>query len=49
VEENGARWADPIFFKSNLIFMLARADGLMRIPADANGLPAGETVQVWLV
>ncbi len=49
VEEGGERWADPIFFKSNLIFMLARADGLVRIPADANGLPAGEAVQVWLL
>lgn len=48
-EENGLRWAEPIFYKSNLIFMLARADGLVRIPADANGLPAGEAVQVWLL
>ncbi|HZU85887.1 MAG TPA: gephyrin-like molybdotransferase Glp [Anaerolineaceae bacterium] len=49
VDEDGERWADPIFYKSNLIFMLARADGLVRIPADANGLPAGELVQVWLL
>jgi molybdopterin molybdotransferase len=38
--------AEPIFFKSNLIFTLARADGIVRIPLDATGLPAGETVQV---
>ncbi len=38
--------ADPVFGKSNLIFGLVRADGLMRIPADANGLAAGELVQV---
>jgi molybdopterin molybdotransferase len=38
--------ADPIFYKSNLIFTLARADGLARIPADANGLSAGEAVEV---
>ncbi len=41
--------ADPIFGKSNLIFTLARADGLIRIPADANGLNVGETVQVFLL
>jgi molybdopterin molybdotransferase len=41
--------ADPIFFKSNLIFNLARADGLAKIPADANGISAGETVWVSLL
>ncbi len=41
--------AEPIFFKSNLIFTLANADGLIYIPADANGIAAGEWVQVsWL-
>jgi molybdopterin molybdotransferase len=40
--------ADPIFFKSNLIFNLARADGLVQVPADANGLGAGERVKVVL-
>lgn len=40
--------ADPIFGKSNLIFTLARADGLVRIPPDANGLAAGESIQVYL-
>lgn len=38
--------ADPIFYKSNLIFMLARADGLVCIPADATGLGAGTIVDV---
>jgi len=41
--------AEPIFFKSNLIFTLARADGLVHIPADANGMPAGSLVQVELL
>lgn len=41
--------AEPIFGKSNLIFTLARADGLIRIPADANGLAAGERVEVVLL
>lgn len=38
--------AEPIFGKSNLIFTLARADGLVRIPLDATGLSAGEIVEV---
>ena len=41
--------ADPIFGKSNLIFTLAKADGLIKIPADANGMAAGEKIMVWLV
>jgi len=41
--------AQPIFYKSNLIFTLARADGLARIPADANGIAAGDTVEVVLI
>lgn len=41
--------ADPIFYKSNLIFTLVRADGLVHIPADATGLYAGELVQVELL
>jgi molybdopterin molybdotransferase len=40
--------AEPIFGKSNLIFTLARADGLLRIPPDATGLSAGELVEVVL-
>lgn len=46
LEEGGERCADPIFGKSNLIFTLARAEGLIRIPADATGLAAGEVVEV---
>jgi molybdopterin molybdotransferase len=41
--------ADPIFGKSNLIFTLVRADGLIRIPPDATGISAGETVEVKIV
>jgi molybdopterin molybdotransferase len=40
--------AEPIFFKSNLIFSLTRADGLIHIPPDANGLAVGEIVLVEL-
>ena len=34
--------AEPVFGKSNLIFTLANADGLLKIPAPANGIQAGE-------
>ncbi len=40
--------AEPIFGKSNLIFTLASADGLLRIHPDATGLSAGEMVEVVL-
>lgn len=41
--------AEPIFGKSNLIFTLANADGLLRIHPDATGLSAGEMVEVVLI
>ena len=41
--------AEPIFGKSNLIFTLASADGLVRIHPDATGLSAGEMVEVVLI
>ncbi|MCJ7435830.1 MAG: molybdopterin-binding protein [Anaerolineales bacterium] len=41
--------AEPIFGKSNLIFTLASADGLLRIHPDATGLGAGEMVEVVLM
>jgi molybdopterin molybdotransferase len=48
-QENGDYLAEPIFFKSNLIFNLVSSDGLMHIPADANGVNAGEFVQVFFL
>ncbi|MBL8099727.1 MAG: molybdopterin molybdenumtransferase MoeA [Anaerolineales bacterium] len=41
--------AEPIFGKSNLIFSLASADGLLKIHPDATGLSAGEIVDVMLI
>ena len=41
--------AKPIFGKSNLIFTLVGADGLLKIAPDATGLSAGEMVEVLLV
>ncbi len=41
--------AEPVFGKSNLIFSLARADGLVRTAPDATGLEAGADVEVFLL
>ncbi len=38
--------AVPIFGKSNLIFTLIRADGMIRIPLDQSGVAAGAAVRV---
>lgn len=38
--------AEPIFGKSNLIYTLARADGLIVVPLNSNGLKAGTQVEV---
>jgi molybdopterin molybdotransferase len=45
----GELQAEPIFGKSNLIFTLAAADGLLRIHPDATGLSAGEIIEVYLL
>jgi molybdopterin molybdotransferase len=39
--------AEPIFFKSNLIFNLVKATGLIHIPENSTGLEAGEHVEVF--
>lgn len=39
----------PVFGKSNLIFSLSKADGLVRIPVEVSGFPAGEIVEVMLI
>ncbi len=49
VSEPGGSKAEPVFGKSNLIFTLARADGLVRVPPEATGLSAGEPVEVILL
>ncbi|MBV9582461.1 MAG: molybdopterin molybdenumtransferase MoeA, partial [Chloroflexi bacterium] len=45
---DGGLEAVPVFGKSNLIFTLIRADGMLKVPLDAGGLNAGETVEVVL-
>jgi molybdopterin molybdotransferase len=48
VERDGQLWADPVFGKSNLIYTLVKADGMLRVPLDSNGLHEGEWVEVEL-
>lgn len=43
---NGMARAHPVWGKSGFIFTLVRADGLVRVPANAGGIYAGEQVQV---
>jgi molybdopterin molybdotransferase len=42
-------FVDPIFSKSNLIFSLVRANCMIRVPADATGISAGDLVEVQLL
>jgi molybdopterin molybdotransferase len=49
IPEGGGHRAEPVFGKSNLIFTLARADGLVRIAPAAVGLEANSMVEVTLL
>lgn len=48
VERGGELWAEPIFGKSNLIFTLVAADGLLRVPMNATGLREGAWAEIIL-
>jgi molybdopterin molybdotransferase len=48
VSKEGQLLAEPVYGRSNLIFTLVRADGLVRIPPSATGLAAGAKVEVRL-
>ncbi|HEX8967620.1 MAG TPA: gephyrin-like molybdotransferase Glp [Chloroflexota bacterium] len=45
---DGGLDAVPVFGKSNLIFTLIRADGMLKVPLDVGGLAAGAQVEVVL-
>ena len=45
-DRDGQVWAEPAFGKSNLIFRLVEADGLLRVPLNSTGLEAGKMVEV---
>jgi molybdopterin molybdotransferase len=46
VEQDGVLTAEPVFGKSNLIYTLVNADGLVVIPLNSGGLKAGTTIMV---
>lgn len=46
--EDGMTAAEPIFGKSNLIFTLVDADGLLRLPLNSGGYQAGSMVDVFM-
>jgi molybdopterin molybdotransferase len=48
VERDGKVLAEPVFGKSNLIYTLVNADGLVTIPLNTTGLKAGTEVEVML-
>jgi molybdopterin molybdotransferase len=45
---DGALEADPVFGKSNLIYTMVHADGMLHVPLDRAGLYAGDEVIVRL-
>jgi molybdopterin molybdotransferase len=47
-ELDGELQADPVFGKSSLIYTLVKADGLIVVPIDSNGLHEGDWVDVRL-
>ena len=48
IDRDDELWAEPVFGKSNLIYTLVKADGMLIIPIDANGIAAGELADVRL-
>ena len=46
LEQGGEVLAEPVYGKSNLIYTLIKAHGLITIPLNVGGLSAGETVEV---
>ncbi|MBP8973254.1 MAG: molybdopterin molybdenumtransferase MoeA, partial [Anaerolineae bacterium] len=47
-ERDGEPWAEPVFGKSNLIFTLVGASGLLRVPMNVTGLREGAWGEVVL-
>jgi molybdopterin molybdotransferase len=41
LDRDGEQWAEPLYGKSNLIFTLVGADGLLQVPLNATGLREG--------
>ncbi len=49
INDSGQWKAEPIHYKSNLIFNLVKADGLVHIPSDVTGIAAGSNIEVELL
>jgi molybdopterin molybdotransferase len=47
-QRDGELWAVPVFGKSNLIYTLIRSEGVVEVPLNSSGIPAGTTVIVKL-
>ncbi len=47
-ERDGELWAEPVFGKSNLVFTLVGADGLLKVPLNTTGLREGAAGEVVL-
>jgi molybdopterin molybdotransferase len=47
-QRDGEWWAVPVFGKSNLIYTLVKADGMVKVELDQGGISAGELVRVVL-
>ncbi len=47
-QRDGETWAVPVFGKSNLIYTLVRSNGVVEVPLNSSGLPAGMVVSVLL-
>jgi molybdopterin molybdotransferase len=48
-QKNGANWAEPILGKSGLISTMVKADGLIEIGMNTEGLDQGTEVEVILL
>lgn len=46
INRDGQLFAEPIFGKSNLIYTLVNADGLLQIPLNSNGLKVGTLIEI---
>jgi molybdopterin molybdotransferase len=47
-ERDAMLWAEPVFGKSNLIYTMVHADGILHVPLDLAGLYAGDIVTIQL-
>ena len=44
--EQGETWAEPVLGKSGLLNTMVKADGLIQVDTDTEGLERGERVEI---